>query len=50
MAVLDEINQSRLGRVFLAWHGMHSAWSMKRDHLLLRTQLAGQTGLKCAEL
>ena len=33
MAVLDEINQSGLGRVFLARQGMHSAWSMKRDHL-----------------
>lgn len=33
MAVLDEINQSGLGRVFLARQGMNSAWSMKRDHL-----------------
>lgn len=33
MAVLDEINQSGLGRVFLARQGMHSAWGMKRDHL-----------------
>ena len=33
MAVLDEINQSGLGRVFLARQGINSAWSMKRDHL-----------------
>lgn len=33
MAVLDKINQSGLGRVFLARQGMHSAWGMKRDHL-----------------
>ena len=33
MAVVDEINQSGLGRVFLARQGMHSAWGMKRDHL-----------------
>ena len=33
MAVLDEINLSGLGRVFLARQGMNSAWSMKRDHL-----------------
>lgn len=33
MAVLDEINQSGLGRVFLARQGMSNTWSMKRDHL-----------------
>lgn len=33
MAVLDEINQSGLGRVFLARQGMNNAWGMKREHL-----------------
>ncbi len=33
MAVLDKINQSGLGRVFLASEGMSNTWSMKRDHL-----------------
>lgn len=33
MAVLDEISQSGLGRVFLAREGMSNAWSMKREHL-----------------
>ncbi len=33
MAVLDEINQSGLGRVFLAQQGMNNAWKMKREHL-----------------
>lgn len=33
MAVLDEINQSGLGRVFLARQGMNNKWSMKREHL-----------------
>ena len=33
MAVLDKINQSGLGRVFLASEGINNTWSMKRDHL-----------------
>ena len=33
MAVLDEINQGRLGRIFLARQGVSNAWKMKRDHL-----------------
>lgn len=33
MAVLDEINQSKLGRVFLARQGMNNVWKMKREHL-----------------
>ena len=33
MAVLDEINQSGLGKVFLARQGMQNTWQMKREHL-----------------
>lgn len=33
MSVIDEINQSGLGRVFLARQGMSNAWSSRRDHL-----------------
>lgn len=33
MTVLDKINQSGLGRVFLARQGMNNAWAMKREHL-----------------
>ena len=33
MTVLDEINQSGLGRVFLARQGVGKAWNMKREHL-----------------
>lgn len=33
MAVLDEINQSGLGRVFLASEGVKNTWSMKREYL-----------------
>lgn len=33
MSVLDDINQSGLGRVFLARQGMNNVWSMKREHL-----------------
>lgn len=33
MAVIDEINQSKLGRVFLARQGMSNSWNMKREHL-----------------
>lgn len=33
MATVDKINQSGLGKVFLARQGMNNAWSMKRDHL-----------------
>lgn len=33
MAVLDEINQSGLGHVFLARQGTSNSWGMKREHL-----------------
>lgn len=33
MKVLDEINKSGLGRVFLARQGMSNTWSIKREHL-----------------
>ena len=33
MSVLDEINQSGLGKVFLARQGMSNSWQMKREHL-----------------
>ncbi len=33
MSVLDEINHSGLGKVFLAREGMKNAWSMRREHL-----------------
>lgn len=33
MEVIDNINHSRLGRVFLAAQGTSTPWSMKREHL-----------------
>ncbi|MCB5161437.1 translesion error-prone DNA polymerase V subunit UmuC [Marinomonas algarum] len=33
MTVVDQINQSGLGRVFFASQGTSSTWSMKREHL-----------------
>lgn len=33
MTILDEINKSGLGRVFLARQGMSNTWRIKRDHL-----------------
>lgn len=33
MATVDKINQSGLGKVFLARQGTNNTWSMKRDHL-----------------
>ena len=33
MSVLDEINQSGLGKVFLARQGIQNTWQMKREHL-----------------
>lgn len=33
MQVIDEINQSGLGRIFLARQGINNAWRIKRDHL-----------------
>ena len=33
MAVLDEIQQKGLGRVFLASQGLQNTWAMKREHL-----------------
>lgn len=33
MPVLDEINQSGLGKVFLARQGIQNTWQMKREHL-----------------
>lgn len=33
MTVLDEINKSGLGRVFLARQGMNNTWNIKREHL-----------------
>ncbi len=33
MTVLDQINQSGLGRIFLARQGLKNTWTMKREHL-----------------
>lgn len=33
MAVLDEINQKGLGKLFLAREGISNSWSMKREYL-----------------